>query len=282
MTTVKTYQLQPVDNDLRNRLALVTGASGGIGAACATALAAEGCDIALHYSTSEHKATSLAAHLRGLYPSQLFVAVQADFTDRESTRSLVPSILGLPDVALKHKAVSVLVANAGTGRRVRDPDGIGEALWDEMMEVNMRSQFVVTKACVQGMREQCWGRVILVGSIAARGGGINGCHYAASKGALRSMGFNLATVVAEDGVTVNIVAPAMIGETGMIPTPLGRTWDSNTDLQALSATDMGLSIAAGVPVHRLGTPNEVANVVIMFAKTGYITGQEVLIAGGLR
>ncbi|KAG5937889.1 hypothetical protein E4U53_008119 [Claviceps sorghi] len=282
MTTPRTYHLRAVDNDVRGRLALVTGASGGIGAACAAALAAQGCDVALHYAANEHKATSLGAHLRGLYPSQLFVAVQADFTDRESTRSLVPSILGMPDVASKHKAVSVLVANAGTGRRARDPDDIGEALWDEMMEVNARSQFVVAKACLEGMRRQYWGRVILVGSIAARGGGINGCHYAASKGALRSMGFNLAAVVAGDGVTVNIVAPAMIGETGMIPTPVGCTWDSNTDLEALSKTDMGLSVAAGVPVHRLGTPDEVANVVIMFAKTGYITGQEVLIAGGLK
>ncbi|KAG5925934.1 hypothetical protein E4U42_003815 [Claviceps africana] len=96
------------------------------------------------------------------------------------------------------------------------------------------------------------------------------------------MGLNLAAVLAGDGVTVNIVAPAMIGETGMIPTPLGRTWDSNTDLESLSKTDAGLSIAAGVPVQRLGTPDEVANVVVMFAKTGYMTGQEVLIAGGLK
>ncbi|KAG5988742.1 hypothetical protein E4U54_004549, partial [Claviceps lovelessii] len=255
---------------------------GGIGAACAAGLAAEGCDVVLHYSANEHKAASLAARLGSLYPSQLFVTAQADFTDRESTRSLVPSILARPDLASKHTAVSVLVANAGTGRRARDPDAIGEALWDQMMEVNTRSQFVVTRACVEGMRAQCWGRVILVGSIAARGGGINGCHYAASKGALRSMGLNLAAVLAGEGITVNIVAPAMIGETGMIPTPIGRTWDSNTDLQTLSETDMGLSIAAAVPVQRLGTPDEVANVVIMFAKTGYITGQEVLIAGGLR
>ncbi|KAG6011832.1 hypothetical protein E4U41_005423 [Claviceps citrina] len=181
----KTHQLRPVDNNLRHRLALVTGASGGIGAACAEALAAEGCDVALHYSTNKHKAASLAAHLQSLHPSQLFVPIQADFSDRASTRALVPSLLDMPAVAGKHAAVSVLVANAGTGRRIRDPDDIGEAAWDDMMEINARSQFVVTRACVGGMRRQRWGRVVLVGSIAARGGGINGCHYAASKGALR-------------------------------------------------------------------------------------------------
>jgi 3-oxoacyl-[acyl-carrier protein] reductase len=84
----------------------------------------------------------------------------------------------------KHKAISILVANAGIGRRIRDVKDIEEDDWDDIMEVNARSQFVATKACLLGMREQGWGRVIMVGSIASRGGGINGCHYAASKGAM--------------------------------------------------------------------------------------------------
>lgn len=76
------------------------------------------------------------------------------------------------------------MANAGLGKRIRDVQEIEEENWDEMMEVNARSQFVVTKSCLPGMRAQSWGRVILVGSIASKGGGINGCHYAATKGAL--------------------------------------------------------------------------------------------------
>lgn len=78
----------------------------------------------------------------------------------------------------------MLVANAAIGRRIRDVRDIEEDDWDEMMEVNARSQFVVTKACVEGMRAQGWGRIVLVGSIASKGGGINGCHYAATKGAI--------------------------------------------------------------------------------------------------
>ncbi|KAF6802604.1 short chain dehydrogenase [Colletotrichum sojae] len=276
------YQLQNTDNRTQGRLALVTGASGGIGSACAHALAAEGCDVALHYSSSRSKAEALAQELLAKHPSQLFVPFQADLSSRESTRSLVPSILADGQVSQKHKAISVLVANAGLGRRIRDPADIGEDDWDEMMEVNARSQFVVTKACLPGMRAQGWGRVVLVGSIASRGGGINGCHYAATKGALCSMGLNLATLLAPEGVTVNIVLPAMIGATGMIATPKSRTWDSRDDLEALRATDPGLAIAASVPVHRLGAPEEVANVVTMFAKTGYLTGQEIVLSGGLK
>ncbi|TDZ21577.1 3-oxoacyl-[acyl-carrier-protein] reductase FabG [Colletotrichum orbiculare MAFF 240422] len=276
------YSIQTKDNRLQSRLALVTGASGGIGSNVAHALAAEGCDVALHYSSSQSKADALAQDLTSKYPSQLFVPFQADLASRESTRNLVPSILADGRVAAKHAAISVLVANAGLGRRIRDPADIGEDDWDEMMEVNTRSQFVVTKACLPGMRAQGWGRVVLVGSIASKGGGINGCHYAATKGALTSMGLNLATVLAPEGVTVNTVLPAMIGSTGMIATPKSTTWDSSDDLEALKATDPGLAIAASIPVHRLGGPEEVANVVVMFAKTGYLTGQELVLSGGLK
>ncbi|KAJ3528832.1 hypothetical protein NM208_g10027 [Fusarium decemcellulare] len=268
-----TYQIQTVDNRVRGRLALVTGAR---------ALAAEGCDVALHYSSSEDKAEKLASELRGLYQGQHFFCVGADLSNREATRALVPSVLSHDEVAGRHSAVSILVANAGVGKRIRDIQNIEEDDWDEVMEVNARSQFAVTKACLPGMRAQHWGRVILVGSIASRGGGINGCHYAATKGALSSMGQNLATVLAPEGVTVNIVLPALIGSTGMIPTPKSQTWQSNADMEALREQDPGLAIAASIPVHRLGEPEEVSNIVVMMAKTGYLTGQEILLAGGLR
>ncbi|KAM5360198.1 hypothetical protein ACJZ2D_013908 [Fusarium nematophilum] len=221
------------------------------------------------------KAESLASDLRALYPSLVFPCVAADLADRDATRGLVASVLSHADVSGRHAAVSILVANAGVGKRIRDIQNIEEDDWDEVMEVNARSQFVVTKACLPGMRSQGWGRVILVGSIASRGGGINGCHYA-------SMGQNLATVLAPEGVTVNIVLPALIGSTGMIPTPKSQTWDSNVNLEILREQDPGLAIAASIPVHRLGEPEEVSNIVVMMAKTGYLTGQEILLAGGLK
>ena len=112
------------------------------------------------------------------------MTIKADLSIRAATRDLVASLLKHEKIVLKHKAISILVANAGLGRRIRDVADIGEDDWDEMMEVNSRSQFVVTKASLAGMRAQGWGRVILVGSIASRGSGLNGCHYAATKGAL--------------------------------------------------------------------------------------------------
>lgn len=140
----------------------------------------EGCGLTLF----KEKAESLARELTDKHPSQLFVTVSADLSVRDSTRTLVDRVLAQEKVAEKHNAISILVANAGLGRRIRDIKDIGEDDWDEMIEVNTRSQFVVTKACLPGMRKQGWGRVILIGSIASRGSGLNGCHYAASKGAL--------------------------------------------------------------------------------------------------
>ncbi|KAJ4271698.1 hypothetical protein NW762_000403 [Fusarium torreyae] len=277
-----TYHIQEVDNKLQGRLALVTGASGGIGSAIARALAAEGCDVVLHANSSLDKVERLSKDLQATHPSQIFPYISADLSSREQTRGLIDRIFQDTTISAKHKAVSILVANAGLGRRIRDIQGIEEDDWDEMIEVNARSQFVVTKSCLPGMREQGWGRVILMGSIASIGGGINGCHYAATKGALSSMGKNLSTVLAGEGVTVNTILPAMIGATDMIPTPKSKTWTSDDNLEELKTSDPGLAIAASIPVHRLGLPQEVANVAIMMAKTGYLTGQDILLTGGLK
>jgi 3-oxoacyl-[acyl-carrier protein] reductase len=160
-----------------------------------------------HLTSHQDKAESLVSELQSSYPSQLFVTAQADLADRESTRSFVSRILGDAAVAEKHKAISVLVANAGIGRRIRDVKDIGEQDWDEMIEVNIRSQFVVTKACVEGMRAQGWGRVILVGSIASRGSGLNGCHYAASKGALWSVSVHYVRLFVTMLVSDTFIAP---------------------------------------------------------------------------
>ncbi|KAF5672590.1 3-oxoacyl-reductase [Fusarium heterosporum] len=277
-----TYQIRDVDNQIQGRLALVTGASGGIGSAVARALAAEGCDVVLHCNSSLNKVEALSKELTSAHSGQLFPCISADLSSRDQTRTLVDEVFEDSAISAKHKTISILVANAGLGRRIRDVKDIEENDWDDVMEVNSRSQFVVTKACLPGMRAQNWGRVILIGSIASTGGGINGCHYAATKGALSSMGKNLATILAGEGVTVNTILPAMIGFTDMIPTPKSTSWTNKTDLEELKATDPGLAIAASVPVRRLGHPTEVANIAVMMAKTGYLTGQDIILSGGLK
>lgn len=282
-----TFHLREADNELHGRLALVTGArrvaqrcpprssrtltdaqllSGGIGAACSRALARAGCDVALHYSSNavrsspppptssklilqlQDGAESLASELRTLHPDRTFTTHRADFSSTSAVHSLVPSVLSHPSHSRLHPTISILVANAGLGRRIRDPASISDEDWDAMMQVNAKAPFILTRAVVEGMRRQGWGRVVVVGSIASKGGGMNGCHYAAAKGAVRSvplltavldaltpnssMALNLATVLAPENITVNVVrtfpppcslltaskvSPAMIGSTGMVP-----------------------------------------------------------------
>jgi len=162
----------------------------------------------------------------------------------------------------------ILVSNAGYGVRIPNIVDISLDEWDHTITINLRASFILCKLATPHMMAQKWGRIILMSSIAAYGGGINGCHYAASKAGLGGMAKNLALNLAKYGITVNDVAPAMIGETGMIP-----------DAKFVEGTpgDVG-----NIPVGRLGTPQECANVVTMLCRTGYLTGQSIVLAGGLK
>lgn len=177
-------------------------------------------------------------------------------------------------------AVDILVSNAGYGKRIVDVSDIPLEEFEYTLNINLRASFLLVKGVVEGMKTQKWGRIIFISSIAAYGAGINGCRmcsslfpfnmklmcvdYAASKGGLTAMMKNLSLHLAEYKITVNDVAPAMIGSTGMIPD-----------------ADVAPGLLDAIPLHRLGTPEECSNAVMMFAKTGYATGQSLLLAGGL-
>jgi len=165
------------------------------------------------------------------------------------------------------RSPDILVSNAGYANRIPDVLDIPLVEFDRMININVRPSLLLCQGCIPGMAAQRWGRIIFVSSIASRGGGINGCHYAASKAALVGMMRNLARKHAAEGITVNDVAPAMIGDTGLIPNP-----------EVLAGTPGDVR---NIPVGRLGRPDEVANVVTMFCRTGYMTGQSILLSGGL-
>jgi 3-oxoacyl-[acyl-carrier protein] reductase len=162
----------------------------------------------------------------------------------------------------------ILVSNAGYGVRIPQITDIPLSEWDHTITVNLRSSFILAKLSVPHMQSQQWGRIVFMSSIAAYGGGINGCHYAASKAGLLGMCKNLALKLAKDGITVNDVAPAMIGETGMIP-----------DAKAVEGTPGDVR---NIPVGRLGLPAEVGGLVGMVCRTGYLTGQSLVVSGGLK
>ncbi|KAF2795842.1 NAD(P)-binding protein [Melanomma pulvis-pyrius CBS 109.77] len=256
-----------IDNDIAGRLALITGASGGIGGGCARALFLQHVHLALSYNSNRGSVEQLAVRLvdeyKTAFPGRSPPKIsyhQADLSNTEETIKLAEQAQAQHD----GKSVDILIANAGFGKRITDIEEIPLDVFEHTLNVNLRAPFLLAKSVVGAQKKQRWGRIIFISSIAAYGVGLNGCHYAASKGGLTSMMKNLSTRLAEFNITVNDVSPAMIGETGLIPS--GDTVPGLVD---------------SIPLGRLGVPQEVANVVSMFCTTGYMTGQSILLAGGL-
>ncbi|PKY08602.1 NAD(P)-binding protein [Aspergillus campestris IBT 28561] len=247
-------------NQVSGRLALITGASGGIGSACAHQLASKNIHLALTYHSNASAIETLATTLRKTHNTLRITTHQVDMASASQIETLFAEI-----DAQHGQRPDILIANAGHGKRVPQVWDISLEEFDHTVEVNMRAAFILVKGVVEHMKGQRWGRIVFMSSIAGYGGGINGCHYAASKAGLTGMMKNLSTRLAEHNISVNDVAPAMIGDTGMIP-----------NAQAIP------EVAAGIPLGRLGTPGEVANVVSMLVETGYMTGQSLLLAGGLK
>ena len=231
------------------RVALVTGASGGIGAATARCLAREGYRVALSYSSNEQAARELAAELEG-------VPLQADLSDPEAPAALVDA------TERELGPVDVLVANAGVGERRDAIEDVTRADWETHLAVNLTAPFLLAQRVVPGMRERRFGRLLFMSSVAAFTGGVVGPHYASSKAGLHGLVHWLASRLAGSGVTANAVAPALIQQTGMLP-------GGSDELRRL------------VPVGRLGTPEEVADLAVAIIRNGYVTSQVVAVDGGM-
>ena len=186
--------------------------------------------------------------------------VQADLSSTSACQTLAQTTLDHFD-----GCCDIFVSNAGAARMHPEIEDISIDDLDHLYAVNVRPSFILSKAFVPGMKAQKYGRLVFVSSISAIGGGVNGCHYAASKGAMTSMMKNLAAHLAPFGITANDVSPALIEGTGMIP----------DDTSIAIKKDM-------IPVRRLGKTEEIARIVETFVDVGYMTGQSVLVSGGLK
>jgi 3-oxoacyl-[acyl-carrier protein] reductase len=235
------------------RVALVTGASGGIGAAIAERLAAAGAAVALGYGGGEAAARSLAERLQAA--GGRAVALQADLARADAPRNLVDAAVA----ALG--PLDLLIANAGLGR-VQSLDEVTVEDFDEVLAVNLRAPFLLAQRALPAMAERGFGRTIFISSVAAFTGGIVGPHYAASKSGLHGLTHYLSARFAPSGVTVNALAPALITDTGMLPGTPGE-------------------LAARIPVGRLGQPGEVADLAVAVLANGYVTNQVISVDGGM-
>ena len=226
---------------MRGRVALVTGGSGGIGAALCARLAAEGARVAVHYAANR--------------PEVDAPVFQADLREREAPDRLIDA------VEAELGPVDILAANAGLSRPAPYEE-VDAEMFDETLAVNLRAPFLLARRVLPGMRERGYGRILFTSSVAALTGGIIGPHYAASKAGLHGLTHFLASRAAADGVTVNAIAPALIEDTAMLP--------GDPD-----------ELATRVPVQRLGRPEEVADLMVAILGNGYVTNQVISIDGGM-
>jgi 3-oxoacyl-[acyl-carrier protein] reductase len=238
-------------DDIKDRIALVTGSSRGIGRAIAIGLAGAGTQVAIHYRTRPDEARFAEEQIAAL--GRRCVVIRADVFHPDQIRRLVT------ETEQRLGPIDILVNNAGIARP-QPVEEITERDWDEVIDVNLKSCFLATQAVLPGMRKRKWGRVINLSSVAAQVGGVVGPHYAASKAGMLGLTHFYAQLLAKEGITVNSIAPALV-ETDMVK--------SNPNARA-----------DRIPVGRFGTPDEVAEAAVMLARNGYITGQTLNVNGG--
>jgi 3-oxoacyl-[acyl-carrier protein] reductase len=237
---------------LTGRVALVTGASRGIGAAIARALAEAGADVAINYRDRAVEADSIVGQLVDI--GRRSIGVAADVSNSAAVTAMVGTIED------KLGPIDILINNAGIAL-IRGIDEVTEADFDTTISVNLKSAFLCTQAVLPHMRAQGWGRIINISSGAARGAGGVGVHYNASKAGMEGMTRGYAARLVKQGITVNAVAPSLI-DTDMVKSGLA-------------------SSASRIPLGRFGTSEEVAQVVMMLIGNEYMTGQTVALSGGM-
>ena len=236
---------------LKNKVAVVTGASKGIGAAIAKHFAAAGAKVVVNYATSKEGADKVVKEITD--NGGVAIAVQADVSRAADVKRMVK------DVEARLGSIDILVNNAAIARP-RKLEEITETEWDEMLTVNLKSVFLVTQAVIGGMRQRKWGRIINLSSVAAQTGGAVGAHYAASKAGIIGLTHSCASAFVRDGITVNAIAPALI-ETDMVT--------SNPN----ASPDL-------IPMRHFGSADNVASIAVMLALNDYMTGQTLSVNGG--
>lgn len=237
--------------DLTGKVALITGGSKGIGRAIALAYGKRGIAVALTYMSDEDSAQDVVEEIES--GGGRAVAIHADVRDEASVETMVT------DARDALGQIDILVNNAGV-TMPKAWEKITTDDWNTIVSTNLTSAFLTTQQVVPEMVSRGWGRVIILSSVAAQLGSVVGPHYAASKAGLIGLAHGYASVLAKTGVTVNAIAPALI-DTGMLA--------GNPNIKKEL-----------IPVGRFGEPDEVADVAVLLARNGYMTGQTINVNGG--
>jgi len=237
---------------LSGKNALITGAGKGIGKCIARCLADAGATVVINYNHSKQSAENLANEIN--HSGGKAIALQANLSNANEVTGLFNEIHD------RIGDIDILINNAGIARP-QTPESIQVDDWSEVLNINLTSAFLTIQAAVPAMKQKRYGRIINISSVAAQTGGVIGPHYAASKAGMLGLTHSYAALLAEFGITVNAIAPALV-ETDMIK-----------DNEKIS-TEL-------LPVKRFGQPEEVADVALLLACNGYVSGQTINVNGGM-
>ncbi len=246
---------------LKDQIALITGASSGIGRATAVAMAGEGARIAVNYLQNQAGAAQTAEEIRKAGGDP--IVIQADVTSSTEVQAMVAA------VRKQWGRIDIMVNNAGDLLARRALADLTEEYWDQVMDLNLKSVFFCVKAVWEEMVARKSGCIINVSSIAGRNGGGPGSGvYAAAKGGMITYTKSLAKELAPYGIRVNAIAP------GVIATPYHERY---------SPPEVFEKFMANIPLGRAGTADEIAKVIVFLASSAasYITGETVEVNGGM-
>ncbi len=242
---------------MKNRIAFVTGASRGIGRACALALSAAGARVVIAARQLE-KLEQVAAEIRAASGDPFVVAM--DLSSADSIRT------AFSKAAKEFGRIDILVNNAAITR-----DGLAVRMkpqdWDDVLATNLTGAFIATQQVLLGMLRERWGRIVNITSVVAEAGNAGQANYVASKAGLIGLTKSLAQEMASRNVTVNAIAPGFI----------------DTDMTASLAPEWKEKLLAAIPLGRLGLPEDIAHAVRFLAseEASYITGQVLNVNGGM-
>ena len=246
------------ERPLQGKVALVTGASGGIGRSIALKLASQGARLGVHYNSAKARAEEIAEEIRRTDSEAMLLS--ADVTDSAQVQDMFSR---LED---DWGGVDILVNNAGINKdslliRMSQPD------WDDVVEVNLKGAFLCCRAAAKTMLRKRWGRIIVISSIVGMVGNVGQANYAASKAGLVGLTKSLAREIASRNITVNSLTPGFI----------------ETDMTKTMTNEMMELVISRIAMGHFGSPQDVAGFVAFLAgeEAGYITGQAFAVDGGL-